>query len=147
MLYNWALSFAGSTETPVKVYFTNNIAIGCGYFRRASESQVILQTSKLMTETVSDMDFLHITATLFHLFGHHGQLTSKDTPKEILISSLSIYGNKMYYRLNWSNLLHEIDAEYTGVMSMLEHINTICPKHGEKLFLQYMSLRASDRWN
>lgn len=93
-------------------------------------------------QTVNDLDFIKTGITMFHELAHYERSTSDDTPKEILISDLSKYQNKHYYLQNWAKLPHEIDAEYTGVMTMWEHLEIEFPETAESLMLEYLTVRA-----
>lgn len=92
---------------------------------------------------MSDHEFTKISITLFHELGHLSRLLSKDTSEELRISELSKYGNDTYYRHNWHRLLHEIDAEYTGISSTWSLLEDHFPQDADRLMFDHLTDRAA----
>lgn len=91
---------------------------------------------------MADSDFVRIGVTMFHELAHYSQNADSDTSKEILISDLSKYRNRQYYKDNWHIMPHEVDAEYTGIMSMWSHLKNISPDIADRLMLDRLANRT-----
>ena len=77
----------------------------------------------------------------FHELAHCDQYHSKNTPRDIIISRLSVYQNNKYYRNNWKFQLFEIDAEYTGIMNAHKHLTKEYPNRADQMILNYLNNR------
>lgn len=94
-------------------------------------------------QIIKDSDFIKMGVTMFHEIAHYERSISDETPIEILISDLSKYNNDQFYLQHWHRLPHEIDAEYTGVITMWEHLETIYPNDADRLMIKYLTDRAT----
>lgn len=92
--------------------------------------------------TIDSSDFVKMGCTMFHELAHRKSRMTDNTPKEILISDLSKQGNPQYYRDNWHILPHEIDAEYTGIISMWEHLKQEYPEDANSLMIKRLEERT-----
>lgn len=92
---------------------------------------------------MDDLTFVRLGVTTFHEIAHFKRRTLSDTPKEILISDLSKQQNEQYYRANWDTFPFEIDAEYTGVMTMWDQLERLFPKYADQLMLSHLTERAT----
>lgn len=96
-----------------------------------------------------NLRFIQMMVTLHHEYRHYKQLTADNTPKEILLSSLSICGNDEYYQTYWNELPHEINAEFCGVMQTWSRLEETYPKGKfyqkriNKYMFEYLTNRAS----
>lgn len=93
---------------------------------------------------ILDSEFIKIGTTMFHEFGHYKRMIDANTPKEIQMSDLSKCYNNEYYAINHHRLPHEIDAEYTGVMSMWSALESEYPEYADKLMFEYLNDRTTE---
>lgn len=91
---------------------------------------------------IKDSDFVKIGVTTFHELTHCKRSLSDNTPKEIQISDLSKCYNKEYYYAEHHKLPHEIDAEYSGVMSMWSLLEREWPDDADRLMFDYLDYRT-----
>lgn len=91
---------------------------------------------------ITDSDFVKIGVTTFHELTHCKRSLSDVTPKEILTSDLSKCYNEDYYYTTHHKLPHEIDAEYTGVMSMWSILENEWPDDADRLMFDYLNYRT-----
>lgn len=91
---------------------------------------------------IKDSDFVRIGVTTFHELTHCKRSLSDNTPKEIQISDLSKCYNKEYYYAEHHKLPHEIDAEYSGVMSMWSLLERDWPDAADRLMFDYLDDRT-----
>lgn len=61
----------------------------------------------------------------------YAELYKQDTPENrcMALDSLSTFGNSRYYRQNYGNMLHEIDANIEGIKSTREYFQENFPKY------------------
>ncbi len=152
-LYNdWSSEYLEHTDDTIHISFSDSFSIGSGSTKHninnnSYQIQIGIAPISLSIfkrrQMINDLDFIRIGVTMFHEFAHYDQNSSNNTSKEILISDLSKYKNVSYYEQNWSKFPHEIDAEYTGVMSMWEHLKDIYPDNADILILEYITYRAT----
>lgn len=138
-------------ENNAQLIFSNKKPFGEGEIRNNTKSnskpQIIVGTgikngsSILEKFQVNDLDFVKLGVTMFHEIGHYERSFKKPT-KELQISELSKFGNAEYYEYNWQNMQHEIDAEYTGIMSMWKKMKEFVPDKADKLMLEHLTDRA-----
>lgn len=92
---------------------------------------------------IPDKYFVKAGIVLFHELTHHIQNTDKAS-KDIQMSMLSKHGNSDYYYHNHQSLLHEIDAEYTGIMTMWGRLSEIYPNKADRLMLDHLTDRVTN---
>lgn len=93
---------------------------------------------------VKDSDFVKIGVTTFHELSHYKHSLSDMTPKEILTSDLSKCHNNEYYHTVHHKLPHEINAEYSGVMSMWSALESEWPDAADRLMFDYLDYRTEE---
>lgn len=111
-------------DEPILFSLSPNAEIGYGSFNRYTDKPCGIEVgispySKSLIKrntSVRSLDFSRACITTLHEFGHCDQHKAQDNI-EILMSDLSKQGNIEYYRYNWNIMPHEIDAEYSGVIS------------------------------
>lgn len=129
-LYNdWIEDYLMRSDIITDIKYTSNTSIGNGLIQLDKNTCNIflgIEGSSFESDTennvVTDADFIKLGATLFHEFTHYEQNISKNMP-EIITSSISTVGNRNYYENNWNKFLHEIDAEYNGIMNMWDKLD------------------------
>lgn len=94
-------------------------------------------------EIMQDSDFVKIGVTMYHELTHFNRNISENTPHEILHSNLSTHQNKQYYIQSWNKLPHEIDAEFTGIMSMWSQLEGYCSDVADRLMMDYLTTKAT----
>lgn len=94
-------------------------------------------------QQIPDKYFVKAGIVLFHELTHHIQNTD-NTPKDIQMSMLSKHGNPHYYYHNHQAMLHEIDAEYNGIMTMWDRLDELYPDKADRLMLEHLTGRAAD---
>lgn len=92
---------------------------------------------------INDRDFIKTGVTLFHEINHY-QEHIKEHTKECLLSELSKYKNRNYYRKSWHELPHEIHAEYNGVMTMWDVMeDKFTSEQTDYCMLDYINTKAN----
>lgn len=136
---------------PVLFSLSPNTEIGYGTFKRSIDKPYEIKVgispySKSFIKRnviAKDLDFVRAGTTMFHEFAHYEQYKVQDNT-EILISDLSKQGNIEYYKHNWTMLPHEIDAEYSGVMSEWDYLENVFPAVADELIENYLKYRTEN---
>lgn len=130
----------------VMVDFSDKFNLGSGSMIRRAHSKtctVIVGTNadNLFTvdneNSLPDIHFVKMTETLFHEIAHYKRSVNGFT-SDISLSELSKEGNPNYYEANWAKFPHEIDAEFTGVMSTWGFLEEFYPRHADRLMLEFL---------
>ena len=153
ILSNWSNQLLQHEKHIVKINFDESIDLGNGSITHHAHSithNIIVGigpfdfSDSMKNDSMSDQTFIRICDTMFHEIAHYKQFVSKDTDREILISDLSKAGNPDYYGAMWHKKPHEIDAEWTGVLSTWEYLEEYYPKHADKLMCAFLSYKANN---
>lgn len=147
LLNTWANK---NNENKIPIEFSKEIGIGNGNSKFSNRKLQCIEIGIYpLTGSISDRDkimkdsdFVTIGITMFHEIAHYDQKLSLNISKEILISELSKFGNSQYYHDNWHKLAHEIDAEYTGIITMWEHLDSIYPDDADIFMLDRLADRT-----
>lgn len=135
----------------IKFHFSSAWSLGFGSIELnnvTGEQQIVVGTYPLsqsfskMYSPMADLDFVTMGIITFHELTHMEQHISLDTQKNLLISDLSKHQNDKYYKENWNKFPFEIDAEYTGVITMWSHLKAFSPEHADHLMLERLTHRA-----
>ena len=152
-------------HTPMTVIFNENIHIGDGFFEPKQKTgndsgfrtghKLVLGTypyAKNDNKTVlKDEEILKLYGTALHELVHYDQYESHNSSKEDAICEASKHGNICYYRHVWSNMPHEIEAEFKSTMLMMDKMREIRPAivdeknhitEGEAMMLERLTDRA-----
>lgn len=150
LLGNWAEQFQ-KYDPQLEIRFDRKQPIGTGMTLTSSKNDIcqivigienLVKTFPMNQRIIEDSDFIRIGVTLFHERRHYEQYIQSDTKSEIWISEISKYKNMTYYAQSWSELPHEIDAEFTGVMSMWNALEYEYPDLADKCMLSFLNKRA-----
>lgn len=123
-LDRWA-SHAQRRKQEFEVHFDKELGLGQGVSLISpigSMHEIYIGIGDLPTKfpmnykPLSDDSFIRLGIVLFHEITHCHQRMSEKL--EITASEISTYKNPNYYMNSWPELPHEINAEFTGVMSM-----------------------------
>ena len=145
LLNEWATDFLNHIDTDTAVQFSAKSPLGSGSLKHSTVNgsyEIEIGIAPLSTsflaqnKTVDDLNFVKLGIVMFHEFAHYDHNTSEEISKDILLSDLSKFQNNQYYEFNWSVLPHEIDAEYTGVISMWMHLKDIYSNEADKLMIK-----------
>lgn len=151
LLNEWATDFLNHIDTDTAVQFSAKSPLGSGSLKHSTVNgsyEIEIGIAPLSTsflaqnKTVDDLNFVKLGIVMFHEFAHYDHNTSEEISKDILLSDLSKFQNNQYYEFNWSVLPHEIDAEYTGVISMWMHLKDSYPNEADKLMTKRLTDRA-----
>lgn len=135
----------------LKIYFSEEELLGIGqtvFSLSDEEHQIIVGVEGLLKKFpnnyryVQDNDFIRAGVVLFHEKTHYERHMHADTNPEILISEMSKYKNRTYYAESWSELPHEIDAEFSGISSMWNVLKKEFPKEVDDCMLHFLENRA-----
>lgn len=149
LLNGWAKSYLQSNNYDMQIRFNEDIPMGNGTTNEDIHNITIgIHPVKLnglsKYQQIEDNQFVKIGITMFHELSHHEQKTNDNIPKEIILSDLSKYGNLQYYKKNWYQMPHEIDAEYGGVMQMWSKLKGEFPDKADRLMLDHLTYRAEN---
>lgn len=145
----WTKSYSADNKNEIKLIFDENTPVGFGSCNK-DENIITVGIEPYKRNLISkyqpikDSDFIRMGVTLFHELTHYEQKTQDNAVKEITISELSKYGNPDYYLYNHHRLLHEIDAEHTGIMTMWGRLSEIYPNKADKLMLDHLTDRVTN---
>lgn len=145
----WTKSYSTDNKNEIKLIFDENTPMGFGSCNK-DENIITVGIEPYKRNLISkyqpikDSDFIRMGVTLFHELTHYEQKTQDNAVKEITISELSKYGNPDYYLYNHHRLLHEIDAEHTGIMTMWGRLSEIYPNKADKLMLDHLTDRVTN---
>ena len=144
----WTDTYLDEHNTKIKLVFDETLSMGFGNCNEDKNTITIgIEPYKrnLLSkyQQVKDSDFVKMGVTLFHELTHHIQ-NMDNISKDIQMSMLSKHGNPNYYYHNHQSLLHEIDAEYTGIMTMWGRLSEIYPDKADRLMLEHLTGRATD---
>lgn len=151
-LKHWTDEYMSDYSKTVDIIYDKNEILGKGntqYDDNGIPTNVIVGIFPLSASfperyfPIKDSDFVKLGTTMFHEFSHCRRSMSDLTPKEILISDLSKCHNKDYYYAVHHLLPHEIDAEYSGVMSMWSALENEYPDIADQLMFDYLDYRTA----
>lgn len=151
-LAGWAKEYLGPDYKKVNLLFNASVDMGCGLtkYKLYPSAELHIGVSPLSASflnrhmPINKDAFVRIGTTIFHELAHYKHTTSDKTPKEVLISDLSKCGNAAYYKRVWSTLPHEINAEYSGIMSMWSALEANYPKEAEELMLDHLIFKTTN---
>lgn len=136
----------------IKLDFTNEEILGEGYtkyFEHSNSVDMHIGIAPLSTSlfnrymSISDFDFVLMGTTFFHEMTHYQDHILNNTDDNIMLSDLSTQYNNNYYYVMHHLLPHEIDAEYSGVMSMWSALESEYPDVADKLMFDYLDYRTA----
>lgn len=88
--------------------------------------------------------FTKLCVALFREFGHCDQFVSCGS-MDIVTSIISVYRNETYHEANKNVLLHEIDAEYTGIINTWNILDKLFGKISDIFIFDYMRERINGK--
>lgn len=94
--------------------------------------------------SVSDLAFTRMAVALFHEYGHYYQNYGPDEYFEEMISEASIVGNRLYYKKDWNEMPHEIEAERIGVKLCWDVFESAFPGKADACMLEYINWRSRE---
>lgn len=150
----WKLDYPNNEFVNLK--FTDAEILGNGrtrYFECSDSVDMYIGIAPLSTSffnrriPINDLDFVIMGTTFFHEMAHYQGHVSNNTDDNIMFPDLSTQHNNNYYHAVHHLLPHEIDAEYSGVMSMWNALESEYPDTADKLMFDYLDYRtaSSDR--
>lgn len=95
-------------------------------------------------DPIKDSEFIAMGVTMFHELSHIIQLENDKTAEEIKLSMLSTHNNDTYYRSNWHEMPHEIDAEHSGIMIMWNQLDILSHKNADNLMISHLERKSKD---
>lgn len=130
--------------------FLNDLDIGFGETRTLNNNKIriAIGIDPLQTKfpdlyhLMDDEDFVTMGTAMYHELMHYRRMTVDKGPIEIQLSDLSKYNNPSYYRFNHEILPHEIEAEYSGVISMWDQLRKSYPKYADELMFNHLTRRT-----
>lgn len=151
LLTAWSESYIQKQNETILFSLSPSMKIGSGSFERFIDKPYEIEVgispySKSFMKRyipVRDLDFSRACVTIYHEFAHYEQYKAQ-SDTEILASDLSKHGNTEYYKYNWNIMPHEIDAEYSGVISAQKHLRDTFSNNADELIEQYLRYRAEN---
>lgn len=148
-LKTWAVPFVQDGD---ELTFSNNLDIGFGEMRMLNKGKIrmTIGIDPLQTkffnryQSMPDENFVTIGVTMYHELTHYKRMTTDKGPKEIQMSDLSKYNNRAYYEFNHEMMPHEIEAEYSGVISMWDQLRKSYPKYADELMFTHLTRRTTE---
>lgn len=153
LLSKWVnqLHIKYGTSVEIRLNSTDPVGTGRTIIDFATDTrQIVIGTNDICqafpTNLVptNGMNLVRAGIVLFHEAAHYERHANSSTRSEILISELSKYGNPNYYAQSWSELPHEIDAEFTGVVSMWNALESEFPDKADACMLRFVNWWAAN---
>lgn len=140
----------------IAILFDTDLEIGNGFFKPRSDMdhELVLGTypySKDDESVMTNEEAIKLYGTVLHELVHYDQYESHSLSKEDAICEASKHGNICYYLNVWSNMPHEIEAEFKSTMLMMDKMKEMRPAivdeknhvtEGEAMMLERLTDRA-----